>query len=199
LSDGKKAKTTAPRQQQIYDAAVDLFWERGYFGTSMRDLAARVGIQTSSLYHHNGAKQDLLVQIMQRSMSGLTASVQGAVDGTQGARERLAAAVRAHVLFHGDHPREAFVTDFELRALEPAFRERIVRQRDAHQALFENLIADGVTGGVFEASDVKMATYAITTMCTAVGTWYRPGGRLPIGDIADQYVVMALRTLGAGP
>lgn len=172
-----------------------MFWEKGYFGTSMRDLAAAVGVQISSLYYYNGAKQDLLIQIMERTMLDLTRAVRDAVEAAEGAREQLAAAVRAHVLFHGDRPREAFVTDSELRALEPENRERILALRDAHQAIFERLIAEGVAGRFFDVTDVKLATYAITTMCTAVGTWYRPDGRLLIGDVAVQYVEMALRAL----
>lgn len=189
------SKRADARQREIYEAAVDLFWEKGYFGTSMRDLAAAVGVQISSLYYYNGAKQDLLIQIMERTMLDLTRAVRDAVESAEGIREQLAAAVRAHVLFHGDHPREAFVTDSELRALEPENRERMLALRDAHQAIFERLIGEGVAGRLFDVPDVKLATYAITTMCTAVGTWYRPDGRLPIGDVAVQYVEMALRAL----
>ncbi|MEX0755065.1 MAG: TetR/AcrR family transcriptional regulator [Actinomycetota bacterium] len=186
--------TAAPRdrKQEIYDAAVDLFWQRGYFGTSMRDLASAVGVQTSSLYHHNSTKQVLLVEIMERTMSRLTAEVSEAVEGAEGTAEQLAEGVRAHVLFHGRHPRDAFVTDFEIRALEPDNRERIIAMRDRHQAIFEGLIARGTEQGIFDASDVKTATYAIATMSTAVSTWYRAGGRLPIEEIAREYAGFAL-------
>lgn len=85
-------------QREIYDSAVDLFWEKGYFGTSMRELATAVGIQLSSLYHHNRSKQDFLIRIMERTMQDLTAAVREAVEAAEGVRDQLAAAVRAHVL-----------------------------------------------------------------------------------------------------
>ncbi len=186
------------RQREIYESAVDLFWEKGYFGTSMRDLATAVGIQLSSLYHHNRSKQDLLIRIMERTMQDLTAAVREAVEAAEGVRDQVAAAVRAHVLFHGEHPHEAFVTDSEIRALEPENHERIIGLRDDHQAIFENLIAAGASTGIFDVPDVKIAAYAITTMCTSVATWFRPSGRLTIGAVADRYVEIALRTVGCG-
>jgi TetR/AcrR family transcriptional regulator, cholesterol catabolism regulator len=192
----RAAEKTRDRQIEIYDAAVELFRQRGYFGTSMRELAARVGTQMSTLYHHYSHKQDLLMAIMERTMHDLTGDVTTAVGGRTDDCERLAAAVHAHVTFHASRASEAFVTDAELRALEPENYERIVRLRDAHQSIFERLVDDGVASGTFKVADPKLTTYAVMTMCTAVGVWYRPGGRLSQDEIAQRYSEIALSMVG---
>ena len=66
---------------------------------------------------------------------------------------RLAAAVREHVVFHGIHRREAFVTDSEIRALTEEPRRALIAKRDAYQAMFSEMIRDGIRDGSLRASD----------------------------------------------
>jgi AcrR family transcriptional regulator len=54
----KKSENRDTRQA-ILDAALDLFAERGFFGTSMRQIAKEVGVRESALYHHFPSKDDI--------------------------------------------------------------------------------------------------------------------------------------------
>ena len=184
-------------EREIYDAALELIYERGYHGTSLRAVAARVGLQMASLYYHYPSKQDLLMAIMRRAMEDLTATVRQAVDGLDDPTLRLGAAIRGHVLFHADRRMEAFVTDAELRSLTPANRDSIVGLRDAYETIFADTLREGVRRGAFAVPDVKLATLALMALCTGVATWFRPGGRLSLEDVADGYTRLFL--LGALP
>ena len=55
----------------VLAVAVELFNERGYDGTSMRDLAARLGIAKSAIYHHVTGKEELLSLALDRALAGL--------------------------------------------------------------------------------------------------------------------------------
>ena len=58
-----------PRQfaeGDVLDAAVDLFWERGYRATTTRDLEAALGITQSSIYNAFGSKRNLLLAAIDR-------------------------------------------------------------------------------------------------------------------------------------
>ena len=55
----------------VLDAALTLFAERGYHGTAVSQIAASLGIRTSSLYNHMRSKQDLLEAIIGRTMDGV--------------------------------------------------------------------------------------------------------------------------------
>ena len=57
----------------VLAVAVELFNERGYDGTSMRDLAARLGIAKSAIYHHVTGKEELLSLALDRALDGLAA------------------------------------------------------------------------------------------------------------------------------
>ena len=91
---------------------------------------------------------------------------------------RLAAAVREHVVFHGIHRREAFVTDSEIRALTEGPRRALIAKRDDYQAMFSEMIRDGIRDGSLRATDAHVATYAILLQCTGVALWFDPSGPL---------------------
>ncbi|HCU95974.1 MAG TPA: TetR/AcrR family transcriptional regulator [Actinobacteria bacterium] len=184
----------AQTERGIYDAAVRLIYERGYHGTSQRAIADAVGLQMSSLYHYFPSKQDLLVDIMTRSMRDLISAVEQAVAQAKsyGPEQRLRAAIQGHILFHTDRRQEAFILDSELRALEPPGRELVVKLRDQYEQIFAGILQQGMAEGVFQIPDRKIAVFMLMAMCTGVAIWYRPGGRLPLETVADIYTDLFL-------
>jgi AcrR family transcriptional regulator len=73
----RKGEQTA---QRILDAAEDLFAGRGYAGTTMRDVAAAVGLRTPSLYNHFPSKEALYAAVLERGISPLLAVLSQAVE-----------------------------------------------------------------------------------------------------------------------
>ncbi len=61
----RKGEATAAR---ILDVAEELFAERGYEGTTLRDVAARVGIRNPSLYNHFDGKESLYAAVLDRGI-----------------------------------------------------------------------------------------------------------------------------------
>lgn len=58
-------------RQQILDAARDLFVERGYAGTSVRDIVSTLGITKGSLYYHFASKEELLSALVTPFVDGM--------------------------------------------------------------------------------------------------------------------------------
>ena len=181
----------------ICRAAVDLMFERGYHGTSLRDVAKAVGVQMSSLYYYYPGKQALLVDVMRTTLTDLIAEVGAAIDHAPDPRAKLIAGMRAHVMFHAERRKENFIADSEIRSLEPGERPAIIALRDAYERLFCAVLAQGRSDGVFEVADVRVALTALLAMTNGVATWYRPRGRLALTDVADQYCALLLGGIGA--
>src|ERR1700712_185504 len=112
------------RRQDIREAALTLFAERGYHGTGMEQLAQLVGIRPSSLYNHLNSKQELLAEIMTATMQDLLARFAEATSVT-GSRAQLAAAMQAHVRYHAVHRREVRIGNREIPSLEQPTRDVI--------------------------------------------------------------------------
>ena len=191
------------RRQAIEDAASALFHEHGYSGTSVRDIARAVDIQGASLYSHVTSKQDVLWSIVEHAAARFDAAVD-AIDADPGAAmledgAYLMALVRAHVGVVTDDVERASVFIHEWRALQGHRREEIARRRDAYEARFRSVIADGVRSGAFQPIDPGVTTAYILTALNGLVGWYRPDGRLSGQAIADAYADLSLRAVTAPP
>ena len=186
-------------REAINRAAVRLFAELGYHATSMRTLAAAAEVQPAAIYHWYPSKEAILVHLQDEFMDELTARVIAAMDEQEGPVLELAAAVREHVVYHGLKTSEAFVTDSEIRALDPEPRRALIARRDAYQRMFGDLIDAGIREGSLRSSDARVATYAIILQCTGVALWFDPAGPLPIEEVAAVHVELVLGSLGASP
>jgi AcrR family transcriptional regulator len=76
-TSGSTAEETRSR---IIGAARELFAERGYAGTSVRDLAERLGITKAALYYHFPGKADVLLALVEPMLTGLDALADEAGD-----------------------------------------------------------------------------------------------------------------------
>jgi len=182
-------------REAILEAALDLFAQRGYHATSMREIAAEVPIRAAGIYYWFPSKEAILLELERFFLDELNEAVIEAVSHHKNPAARLAAAVREHVQFHGLFPRAAFVTDSELRALSGDDRIEIQAKRDAYQAMFIEFIEDGTRAGIFKASDVKIVSYAILLECTGVAIWFAPNGTRTLDEVAEIHIELVLGSL----
>lgn len=177
----------ADMKQTIKERAIALFYRKGYFATSMSEIARACNIQKASIYYHYENKEALLYSIMAGTMDDLLAYLLDEMDPTVPVEARVRAGVRAHVVFHLSRQKENFVANSELRGLSAAHYKDIVAKRDAYERIFQELLEEGQRQGVFKQEDVKILSYAILTLCTSGASWFQPNGRLSINDIAGIY------------
>ena len=171
----------------IKDAATELFYRKGYYATSMSEIAKACCIQKASIYYHYESKEALLYYIMENTMDDLVTYLSASIQGLTSVEEKVRAAVKAHVVFHLNRQKENFVANTELRGLSPEHYQDIVAKRDAYERIFQALLAQGRDEGVFDEGDVKILSYAILALCTSGAFWFQQGGRLSVDDIAEIY------------
>lgn len=182
---------------RIRDAAIALFRQRGYHGTSMRELASAVRMEPASLYYHYPSKQLILVDLLERTMADLLTGIDAAVAPLARPVDRLAAALRFHVDFHVARRDEACVSHSELRALTPENLQRVVVRRDQYEARLRALLEAGVADRSMSIGDIPLAAKAMLMMCSGVSDWFGPDGRLGGEAVAAHHVELALRMVGA--
>lgn len=188
----------AHMKQTLISVAIDLFFKKGYFATSMSDIAKGCGIQKASIYHYFPGKEDLLFGIMETTMADLMAELHKNLDESSGVEQRMRAAIHSHVTFHLKRQKETFIASSELRGLSDGNLTRIIALRDQYEAVFQELITAGMCEGLFEQGDIKILSYAILTLCTAGATWYKPNGRLSVAAIVEIYENFILNGLKKG-
>jgi AcrR family transcriptional regulator len=188
----------AQMKETILHVAVDLFFEKGYFATSISGIAAGCGIQKASIYYHYSNKEAILFAIMDRTMQELVDHFAQSLEGVADVEARVRAAVRSHVEFHLRHQKETFIASSELRGLSDAHYRAIVARRDTYEGFLQELIIAGIEEGCFAEGDVKILSYAVLTLCTAGASWFNPEGRLAIDAIAGIYEDFILSGLKQG-
>lgn len=178
-------------------AALAAFVEKGYHGTSMRDIAARAGASVSHTYYYFPSKYHILWLIVSRITEQLGDMLEETAERAgDDPAERLAALVRTNVLLHTRRQDESFIGNSELRSLEPRDRPKIQALRDRVSAIFKATVQDGLRRGVFTCPEPDEVCLAIVTMCTAVAAWYRADGPVSPQVMANRYAAIALRMVG---
>lgn len=173
--------------------------EHGYHGTTVRDVASRVGVTVPALYYHHGSKQGMLVALFDVAMNDLLLRLQLAVaEAGDDPESRFRNIVEAIVL-HMTYRHDLALVDSELRYLEPESRAHYAALRDEVQRMLGTTINDGVKRGVFRVASPADTTRALLGMLLAIANWYRPDGPLTPRQLAERYVEIALNTVGATP
>jgi AcrR family transcriptional regulator len=182
------------RRQQIENTASELFRERGYAGTSVRDIAKALDIQGASLYAHVASKEDVLWSIVLRAADRFDAAVTPiAADSSGSPSARLSRMITAHIGVIAVDLGNASSFLQEWRFLSPDRRQAIADRRDRYEARFRAVVEEGMRDGEFDASlDPHLAATLILSALNGVAGWYRPTGSLTPAQIADRYTQMLL-------
>jgi AcrR family transcriptional regulator len=183
------------RRDEILQSALRAFKERGYHGTTLEEIAGRLGLRKSALYHYFPDKEAILYECHRRSLRELEAAVDEALSGYDTAEERLAYIVRAHVRVMTETLQGSSLA-FEVSALSAAHREEVVAARDGYERRVRQIIQDGVHGGEFRPVDPKIGAFAILGAVNWIAHWYDPGGSLPGPELAARFIDHLVGGLG---
>lgn len=179
-------------------AGLAVFVETGYHGATVRTIADAAGMSVAGIYHYCTSKQDILVRLADEAMADLSWRTRAAIAEGRTVSERLSLLVECLAQYHAQRWAFGRLLSVELRSLEPTNKARIDELRDAERLRLTDCIEAGVHDGTFTTTTPPhILGRAITTMCSALPEWYRPGGQLSPSEIGRQYASIALDMVGA--
>jgi AcrR family transcriptional regulator len=170
--------------EALLQVAVKLFNERGYDGTSMEDLAVKLGITKSAIYHHVPSKDELLRLAVNRALDGLFAVVAESEASPGPAIDRLEFLLRGSVAVLVEQL--PFVTLLlRVRGNTKVERAALARRRE-----FDRIVADLVgqaeqDGDIRTDIDPAITSRLLFGMVNSLIEWYRPRRGADSVDIAD--------------
>jgi AcrR family transcriptional regulator len=192
------ARLPENRREALLNEAARLFGTRGFAATSTRDIAAAVGMLPGSIYYHFPSKEALALAVHERGVSQILRAVRAALDGVpeDAPWERFEAACVAHLeaLLTGSEHAQVVTPQFA-RALPPEHAATLIRQRDAYERLFADLV-DALP--LPRGASRRYLRLAVLGSLNWALTWYRPDGDAP-ATIAKRIVDLYRRPLDAGP
>lgn len=184
-------------RDDVIAAAGRLFADRGFHGTSMRDLGDELGLLGSSLYSHVSSKEELLVEVIARGAAKFEEAAAAARAGDASADEVIRRLVVGHVDVLVEHASEARTFLDEARFLETEERAKAIAMRDDYERVWREVIAAGVEKGELREVDPDLGSIFALSTLNALVRWYDPAGRLTKSELADDIAAYVLEGLGA--
>ena len=186
----RQARKSVVSRREILDAAAALLRTKGYYATTLRDIASAVGMKAGSVYYHFDSKEQILEEVLDIGIQSVFDAVRAGVDAlptTAPWRERFRVALHAHLasLFQlGDY------TSANIRVFGQApshIHERHMRIRRAYEDYWKDMYREAQAAGEIQG-DVNLTALRLLVfgaMNWAV-EWYRPG-KETIATLAEEY------------
>jgi AcrR family transcriptional regulator len=185
--------------RRMFLAAIEAFAERGFHGTSTRDIAARAGMSPAALYVHFGSKEEVLHRIAMSGHDLALEVVSAAAGRAAGPSGQLSSVVTALTGWNAHHSAVARVLLYQLDALTPEHLAEVTGKQREIDGIVRQIVADGVRVGEFDVADIPAAATAALSLCMDVPRWYRPGRRRSPEEIGELHAAAVLRIVGARP
>lgn len=171
-----------------------VFHERGYDSTSMEDLAKRLGITKSAIYHHVSGKEELLRLTVNRALDALSAVIEEPESLEGPAISRLRHALRRSVQVLVDE--QPFVTVLlRLRGNSKVERQALARRRDIDGFLSGLVTAAEREGSIRPDLDPALTSRLLFGLVNSLIEWYRPRKGLSADELADAVAKLAFEGL----
>ncbi len=194
-----RTRSTSPRTnsaERIERAAVLLFAKRGFVGTSIRDLAAEVGVSSANIYNHTHSKEDMLWKIISRTMDDLISIATSSTAVSNCPVAQLESFMRSHIIYHATHRGEARIGNTQWRHLSDERAQIVHAQRDDYTNTLVGIIARGVEEGFFTERQPKYLAFSLVAMGLGVSQWFRSSGEKSADEVADIYMSFVRNAVG---
>jgi AcrR family transcriptional regulator len=180
------------QKDRMLRAAARCFNEKGYSGTSLKDVSTLLGLTDAALYYYVKNKEELVYLCYLRAGDVGREAMDRAIDEGQNGLDTVRHYIRNHVdAMTGEYGPIAIMS--EIPSLKPAHREEILDISRRHSARFEAILQRGIEDGSVRPCDVRMSGNAIMGALNWVPKWFRGDA-----EVAAQLVAEFPDILSAG-
>jgi len=181
-------KPREERWSEILQVATELFYQKGYEGTSLQEIAERLGIMKGSLYYYIRSKEDILFVVLNEThQSGLNNMVRmAAVEGT--ALDRLRSMIYGHICYIGENLIGTAVFLNEMKSLPKESQDKILRGDVSYPKLFEKVLREGLEDGTIKSGlDPALTATIVLGSLNSTYRWLHPERPGNIQQVADYF------------
>ena len=192
-------RDTEAKLQHILRHAAQIFAERGFGASSIRDISRATGVSLSGLYYYFESKQKLLYLIQIHAFTSILQELERRLEGVADPERRLTIFIQNHLEYFMDHPAEMKVLSHEEEALEEPYRKEVAgikrRYYNLARGIFEELSRRGRTEGL----NSRVAVLSLYGMMNWIYKWHNPKVDPHAAELAETMAGIFLRGVLNGP
>ena len=185
------------REVLLREAAAS-FNRRGYHGTSLTEIANKLGVTKAALYTYVPSKEELLYYCHDAAMDSAIESLHKAQASAGTGLQRLTLTLR-HYLEMMLGQEGGYVVLLEENAMKPAHVRAIVKRRDQFEHGLREFVVAGIADGSVVRCNPKLAVFMMLGALNWGRKWYRPNGSWSGAQIARALTEMLERSLSSTP
>lgn len=183
----KERAVARPRHAEVLQAAIRVFYRKGYRASTIQDVSDELNFTSAALYYYVKSKQELLVNIVMEPNKHLIKIAEHLLAMDIPAVERLRRIILEHVTFLLSK-REMFgVMNRERVELDPDTAKTLAEYEERYYKLVRTIIAKAVDAGEIVVDNLSVATLALIGMVNWTTRWYREDGSQSPEQIAHHF------------
>lgn len=193
MARNTSSDTDNERRKEILRAAGEIFADRGIANTTVRDIGAKVGILSGSLYYHFRSKDEMVLELLDREISDLIARLEAETVGRD-PLDALRANIRVAVHHAAESPTVIRILRNNVSYLRtnPALAS-VEKLRQTNRLLWISLVKACIASGVIrEDVNPDMVVRAMWDSVMGTPRWFPPQGRRRPDAVADQLIALFL-------
>jgi len=171
---------------RLQQASAKLFKEKGFAKTTVRDIAASIGIQSGSIFHHFKNKEQILKTVIIDAILRVLAPMKEALSTTNNIEEQFNNLIQCELNAIHDEQLDGFrLMVSEWRSLNDENRNEILILRDEYEQIWLEILSLAFKKGLVNIEGFYLRGF-IRGALIETSNWYKPEGNLSLNDLATK-------------
>lgn len=184
----ERARDRAAKREAVLRTAARFFNRKGFHATSLDDVAAALNVTKPTIYHYFANKDEILFECTRRGLDAIIEASRRTAGQGGTAAERLRGMLTAYAMVMMDDYGICVARTQDHLLAKPSRTHFRALKREI-DALFRQVIAEGVEDGSLQVRDVRIASFTAAQALNGLGNWFSPEG--PAGAPETARLVVA--------
>lgn len=186
----------SPMERRILAAAVGLFAEQGFDGTSVQQVVEAAEVTKGALYHYFASKDDLLYEIYHSLITRQLADLDRVLAARLPPGETVRAIITDLIRTTAEHIDEAKVFRREMHKLDEKRKQAVRADRRRYHTTFRRIVEDARRAGEFnDVASPETVTLVVFGLINELPLWFRKDGPTPPDRLAEEFSAFVLSAL----
>ncbi|MFZ7112243.1 MAG: TetR/AcrR family transcriptional regulator [Desulfatiglandales bacterium] len=178
---------------EIKKVIAGLFCEKGYQGTSMREIGRALGMNQSSLYHYFKSKEEILFDLMNDAMDDALKSLTETCASDLSPEEKLSEVLVFYARYYAGEQESLALLVNEMALLSDRHHRILLKKQRLYVELIKSILLELTKSGKMKGIDPAIATFAFFGMVHYTIKWYHKGGTVGPEALANLFVEIFTR------